>query len=245
MKVAVCFSGGIRYPHIAIKSLEKIFPNDFVKVFIHTWKVVNKESFLKTVAGLEYKEQDKTLDDNYTILNQYNYETLLIEDYDTHKEKFEEIFSKLSFQPTVEGDCVKPRSDVGPISMHYSIYKSNELRLQYERENKMTFDWVIRMRFDSDFENKTLDLTKLSGDLCIPEGEDWCGGINDQFAIGTSKGMNTYCSFYHNISRLQCCKYHPESMLRKHLEIENVEVTRFDFPVSINNKIDFRRVWFS
>lgn len=245
MKIAVCFSGGLRYPYIALKSLKQIFPNDFIKIFIHTWKVTNRDAFLKTVAGLEYKEQDKTLDDNYAILHQYDYETLLIEDYDTHRQDFERILSGLSFEPTGENECIKPRSDVGPISMHYSIHKSNELRRQYEKENAMTFDWVIRMRFDSDFEDRTLDFTKLSGDLCIPEGEDWCDGINDQFAIGTSQGMNAYCNFYHNLSRLQSCKYHPETMLRKHLEIENVNVTRFDFPVRINNKIDFRRVWFS
>jgi hypothetical protein len=237
MKIAVCFSGGIRYPHIGLKSLQKIIPNDFVKIFIHTWSVSDRESFLKTVAGLEYKEKDKTLDDNYSFLQRYNCELLLVEKYDTCKIRFDELYKSLKFSEY-------HRDDVGPISMHYSISKSNQLRQQYEKENGITFDWVIRMRFDSDFEDKTLDLTKLSGDLCIPEGEDWYDGINDQFAIGTSYGMNVYCNFYNNLSRLQSCIYHPETMLRRHLEIENINVTRFDFPVRINNKIDFRKVMF-
>lgn len=245
MKIAICFSGGIRYPHIGLESLKLIRPSSFVKVFIHTWKITDRNSFLNTVHGLEYKEQDKTLDDNYTILNEYNYETLLIEDYDTQRQKFENILSQLKFQPVSENECIKPRSDVGPISMHYSLYKSNELRRQYERENHITFDRVIRMRFDSDFEGRLLDLEKVSEELCIPEGEDWCGGINDQFAVGSSYGMNIYSNFYNNLSKLQSCKYHPETMLRKHLEIEKINVERFDFPVRINNNIDFRRVWFS
>ena len=32
MKVAVCFSGGIRYPHIALESLKKIKQNDDIKI---------------------------------------------------------------------------------------------------------------------------------------------------------------------------------------------------------------------
>ena len=61
MKVAICLSGGVRYPHIGLESIKKIFPSSFVKVFIHTWKINNREDFLQTVAGLQYKEQDKTV----------------------------------------------------------------------------------------------------------------------------------------------------------------------------------------
>jgi len=56
----------------------------------------------------------------------------------------------------------------------------------------MKFDCVIRMRFDSDFEGKTLDVSKCSDGLYIPEGEDWLGGINDQFALGSSESMDIY-----------------------------------------------------
>jgi hypothetical protein len=245
MKIAVCISGGIRYPHLGVQSISKIIPNDSIKVFIHTWNVRNRDEFLKTVAGLQYKEQDKTLDDNYSILNEYNYEKLLIENYDTHRIRFENILSDLKFSSFDEYDeCIKPRYDVGPISMHYSIYRSNELKKEYEIQNNMIFDRVIRMRFDSDFEGKVLDLTKLTDDICIPEGEDWCYGINDQFALGSSQGMDIYSCLFNNLERLQCCKYHPETMFRKHLEYEQVQIRRFNFNVVINNRIDFRKVWF-
>ena len=51
MKIAVCLSGAIRYPHIGLKSIKNIFPNDHVKIFIHTWKISNREEFLKLLRN--------------------------------------------------------------------------------------------------------------------------------------------------------------------------------------------------
>jgi hypothetical protein len=36
--------------------------------------------------------------------------------------------------------------------MYYSIYKSNELKKQYEIENNFKYDYVIRLRMDVQFE---------------------------------------------------------------------------------------------
>lgn len=237
MKIAVCFSGGIRYPHIGLESLKKIIPNDDIKIFIHTWKIENREEYLSTVADLQYKERDNTVISNYEYLEKYNYESLLIESYDSKKHLFQKKLDSLKFSSYF-------REDVGPISMHYSIFKSNQLKKDYEESHGMIFDRVIRMRFDSDFEGRGLNLNDLTDEINIPEGEDWCGGINDQFALGTSSGMNMYSDFYHQIDRVQDVQYHPETMLRKYLQIIGVKVNRFDFPVRINNKIDFRRVMF-
>jgi hypothetical protein len=244
MKVAICLSGGIRYPQIGLGSIAKIFPKSFVKIFIHTWKIANREDFLKTIAGLQYKEHDKTVETQFDFLQNYQYEKLLIEDYNSKKERFESIYNSLNLIPFQENSCIIPRYDVGPISMHYSIHKSNELKTQYERENDITFDFVIRMRFDSDFEGKKLQLDSLPRVLNIPQGEDWCDGINDQFALGPSEVMNVYSDFYNHIDQITNVQYHPESMLREYLEMKNVEINRIDFPVRINNKIDFRKVMF-
>ena len=245
MKVAICLSGGIRYPHIGLESIKKIFPNSFVKVFIHTWKITDREEFLKTIHGVEYKEKDKTVETQLDFLGNYNYEKLLVEDYESKKIKFQEIYNSINLLPFENGGCIIPRYDVGPISMHYSVYKSNQLKCQYEEENNIIFDKVIRMRYDSDFEGKELDLNSLPNCLNVPDGEDWCGGINDQFALGPSSVMDVYSDFYNHLNKLGEVYYHPETMLRKYLTMKNVEINRFDFTVRINNKIDFRRVMFS
>lgn len=245
MKVAICISGGLRYPYLGLKSIEKIIPNHDVKVFIHTWKIKDKESFLKTVSGVQYKEIDKTVQQEISLFEIYDYEKILVEDYDTHQKKFQHLFESLKFTypDPAYPDEGYPRSDVGPISMHYSIYKSNELKKQYESENNMKFDWVIRMRPDSDFKNE-LDLYSLMEDLNIPEGEDWRGGINDQFAVGRSHVMDLYSSFYNNIHYLQSSVYHPETLMLNHLKNMNLTPNRFNLIVRINNGIDFRRILF-
>lgn len=237
MNIAVCISGGIRYPHIGIKSLEKIIPNSNVKIFIHTWKIKDRNEFLKTVAELQYKEENNTVTNDFNLIHGYNYESLLIETYDTKKEAFENKFKCLKFSEY-------HRHDVGPISMHYSIFKSNQLKLEYERKHRMVFDVVVRMRFDSDFEDRELNLHDFGHGLYIPEGEDWCGGINDQFALGTSHMMDVYSDFYNHMDQVQDVPYHPETMLRRYLEIKGIYANRFDFPVKINNKIDFRKAMF-
>ena len=243
MKIAVCISGGVRYPHLGISSIQKIIPNEYLKVFIHTWKITNKNSFLNTLHGIQYKEEDKIVETNLSLLENYNYETLLIENYETCEGRFKNLFSSLKFAPQDLQDQV--RTDVGPISMHYSIFKANELKRRYEIENNITFDWVIRMRTDSDFRHDSLDMRSLNHNLNVPAGEDWFdGAINDQFAIGTSDAMDVYSNLYNNLHTLQSSKYHPETMLFHYLKNMNLTINRIDFPVRINNGIDFRKVWY-
>jgi hypothetical protein len=237
MKIAICISGGIRYPEIGLRSIQNIFPNNDIKIFIHTWKVSNIEDYTKTIHGIQYKEIHKIVDNNLEIVNLYPYTNLLIEDYSEKKIKFEKIFNSLNFSEYV-------RNDIGPISMHYSIHKSNSLKKQYEIENNFIFDCVIRMRFDSDFEEKVLNVSNYKNGLYIPEGEDWSGGINDQFSLGSSSSMDIYSDFINHLSELQGCLYHPEFLLKIYLEKQSINMHRFDFPVRINNKIDFRKVLF-
>lgn len=245
MKVAVCISGGVRYPHLGLRSIQKIVPNEYVKVFIHTWKVNNKNSFLKTVSGLQYKEVDKIIESNLSLLEEYNYEKLLIENYDQSKNKFEKLLNSLKFIPSTDPEDTEPRIDIGPISMHYSIFKANEMKKEYEKENDMVFDWVIRMRTDSDFRYEKLDLNLLNDKLNIPSNEDWGNNsINDQFSIGTSHVMDLYSNLYNNLHYYQSVKYYPERILYSHLDNMNLIPNRIDFPVRINNGQDFRKVWY-
>lgn len=245
MKIAVCISGGIRYPHLGLRSIQKIIPNEDIKIFIHTWKINNVEQFLKTVAGIEHKERDKVIETDCSVINNYNYEKLLIENYEEKEVKFNQLLNNLKFTPSTDPDDEYPRFDVGPISMHYSIFKANELKKEYEKENNIQFDWVIRMRTDSDFKYDFLNLTALTEDLNIPSGEDWSPiGINDQFAIGRSHAMDLYSSMYNNLQYVQASKYYPERMLLMHLNNMNLKANRIDFPVRINNCIDFRRIWY-
>ena len=225
MKVAVCFSGTVRTPDNGLESLILIFPNDDVKVFGHTWvNLIGEKDWAN--SNLEVNRGS-----NFSLLEKFNFETLLVESYNTKKIHFQKMYDFFNFKLHDS----PPRTDLGIISMFYSIYQSNYLKRKYETLNKLKFDKVIRIRFDSNFENKNLDLKNILGDLCIPHGNDWCGGINDQFAIGSSESMDIYCDLYNSFSMIRHMPYHPESILGEYLKIRNIQISRFDFNVSISS----------
>jgi len=225
MNVAICFSGTSRDPDKGLNSLSSIFPNDNVKVFGHTCPNLNNEKDY-TNSNLDVNRGS-----NFELLERFNFETLLVEDYKSKKIHFQKMYDFFNFKI----HDAPPRTDLGIISMFYSIYKSNYLKRKYELSNNMKFDKVVRIRFDSNFENKNLDLKTIVGDLSIPSGNDWCGGINDQFAIGSSESMDVYCDLYNCFSMIKHVPYHPESMLGEYLKIRSIEINRFDFKILISS----------
>lgn len=251
MKIAICLSGGVKYPFLSLKSIkEYLLPNEDIKIFMHTWNTPNKNDYYETVHGLEYKEKENTIITDFNFLTEYGYESLLIENFSKYKIKFDHLFESLSFSEY-------RRSDIGPLSMWYSMYKSNQLKKYYELENNMIFDCVIRMRYDSNFEEKILNITEIFSEnypfndnsVHIPFGsrfsskpflEDWYDGVNDQFAIGSSYSMDVYSNLFNEIFDFQHVAFSPELILKHYLEKKLIDINRFEFMISINNNVDFR-----
>ena len=83
----------------------------------------------------------------------------------------------------------------------YAILKCNELKLVYEEENNMKFDWVIRSRFDFAINAKIpfeeLDNSKLHIPNCrmVPSRDFG----NDQFAFSSSENMDKYSDTFNRI----------------------------------------------
>ena len=65
--------------------------------------------------------------------------------------------------------------------------------------------------------------------LYIPEGGDYDGGLNDQLAIADPQTMDIYCDLYTEMYRYAYAGigFHPESLLRKHVEINRLNLERF------------------
>lgn len=85
----------------------------------------------------------------------------------------------------------------------YSMKKSIELKTQYEQNNNIKFDWVIRSRFDFALNVRipfeSMDNTKLYIPNCrMTPGRDFG---NDQFAFSSSENMNKYSYTFDNIDR--------------------------------------------
>ena len=232
MNIAICVSGSIRYPELGLKSINKIIPKD-AKIFIHTWKNVKSGKFLKTIHRLRAKEGIKEMIDTDFNLLQYPYEKLKVDDFGEMYSDFKLLYDSLKFN-------FYWRDDVGILSMYYSLYQANKLKCEYEKENNILFDKVIRMRFDSDFVRESLDVRKtVDFDLCIPDTRFDYDGINDQFAIGSSQMMDIYSNVYQDIHNLTDCVYCGEEILKQQLDRHNIIPERIRFPVNKNNNIDF------
>ena len=123
------------------------------------------------------------------------------------------------------------------LSQYYNLYKTNELKREFEQEGNFKYDCVIRARPDYFFYTnvKKEDLLKIKSDhVYIPDVWDFAKlyfyptlgidmlvhGIGDQFAYGDSEAMDKYCSLFYKIQQYnleQGCPFHPETLLKFHI----------------------------
>ena len=138
------------------------------------------------------------------------------------------------------------------IGQLYNIWKANELKKQFEYENNFKYDLVVRTRFDNYFFNSLTDslVEQVSnGSIWIPYGFDdlpeYGGGVNDQFAIGTSESMDIYSSMYTNMYDY-CMKYAlseegygvPHRTILVAADENNISVERFWLKYTLMKKLD-------
>ena len=239
MKTAVCISGGIKYPEKSLESLKRFHPNN-LKIFIHTWKIQNSKSYLDNTATGKFRTGSRdgwskdeikkrfveNTKDNLDILDRYKCEGIVIESFESKKPEFQEYFDSLNFP-------IYCRRDIGFLSMAYSIYACNQLKIKYEMMHDMKFDKVVRMRFDSDITTE-IHLDKLDRPLLLEKNTGNYGSLTDQFAIGDSKSMDYYSEMYNNLVHLQHVKFHPASIIEEHLS--TIDVEEFPFKVGINGR---------
>tara|TARA_B100001939_G_scaffold297196_1_gene271533 strand:+ start:2982 stop:3713 length:732 start_codon:yes stop_codon:yes gene_type:complete len=239
MKTAICISGGIKYPEKSLESLKRFHPND-LKIFIHTWKITNSRSYLNNTTIGKFREGERdgwsadeiqkrlleSTKDNLNILDRYKCEGIVIESFESKKPEFQKYFDSLTFP-------LYSRRDIGFLSMAYSLYASNQLKVKYEMMHDMKFDKVVRMRFDSDITTE-IHLDKLDHPLLLEKNTGNYGSLTDQFAIGDSKSMDYYCEMYNNLVHLQHVQFHPASIVEEHLS--TVEFEEFPFKVGINGR---------
>lgn len=129
-----------------------------------------------------------------------------------------------NFQITFDMTVNKyPETNVeNTVRMFQGIRRCNQLKSRYEVENGFVYDFVVRVRSDVQIVSQ-LDLGKfmpLTREFVVfPEDGHWRGGLNDQFAFGSSELMDTYSTVFDYIVE-HCnsgCPFHPETLLRFHL----------------------------
>jgi len=122
-------------------------------------------------------------------------------------------------------------------SMVYNIHSAFNMIKPYEEKNKMKFDCVMFYRADIDAEDELNITLPVENTVYIPYDYDW-SGINNQIAYGTYDTMSKYSSLINNLQKLcgeDRVMYHPERLLKKHLENEGLQVIRFPFKYKLHS----------
>lgn len=136
------------------------------------------------------------------------------------------------------------RPETNVYNLHSMLYNKKQcfhLIKQTQEDDDIRYDLILFFRADIlPFENDFVipDLIQDTNAIYIPEGYDW-GGYNDQIAHGNFDVMQKYCELYDKVI-FYClhegCIFHPESLLKFHLDKSGVSVCRYKFAYKLNDK---------
>ena len=121
----------------------------------------------------------------------------------------------------------------GYMQMLYAMKKCNEMRINYEKNNNIKYDRVVRSRLDVRYFDKLpadFDEYDINNYVYTPDFHCWSvvqgAGHNDRFAVSNGNNMNIYMSEYDFIKRYSLLGHtiHAESSLHYHLEYHNLKV---------------------
>lgn len=100
-----------------------------------------------------------------------------------------------------------------------------------------SFDVYVRMRYDILIEGNINFSSIKPNTVYIPYGNDYRGGINDQFAYGDYDSIKKYYDVYNNYNDLYYggCLFHTETLVKANIERTNLAVER------ISNKVEIVR----
>ena len=237
MRTAVCLSGRLT----SIENYENLRQNVLAPynadVFIDTWIPFGKNSMK---VGLLHNTPDEELakvsilpEEQPADINAYveHYKPLMInmEFFDASPITHQVRSLLPPSAKTAAGNESHGTKKENVMFMWYKIWKANQMRKLYEQNNRIRYDCIIRARFESTFTSFPKIEPKFKT-VYIPNGGDYEGGINDQFALADSQTMDLYCEMYNEIYRYTVAGIglHPESMLRKHLQVNRLTVERFE-----------------
>lgn len=171
MKTALCLSGQIRSHHLVKESIKKHVIDVYnCDVFCHFWHKYDNEkfkNFYNSNCGYDYGRYDsKKIDD---VINFYNPVSL-----------------KYSF-PFIKQNTK---------SALYSRFESNKLKTEYEKNNNMKYDLVIKCRFDMLFKSDLKIQEIEENTVYLLNRPGGCGGYADWVVYGNSQIMDSYMNVY-------------------------------------------------
>lgn len=177
--IAVCLSGECRTYNKCSQSIKRFFdiPGVNVKYFGHAWNTNTYKTNIDSKVEIQKEEHDKNfiLQD---LKNHFNFEHIQVEEKFLQREPWDNLF--------------------------YSDAKANLFKKNYEFENNMVFDVVIKARYDLAFNPNfkfldiipysTLHQKTLYSEMFLMMKEWYLPNIDDVFYFGTSLTMDAVMS---------------------------------------------------
>ena len=176
MKIALCLTGQPRMVEAGYEfHKQNILDGNDVKIFFHTWE---------TEDQLHEKAIELYQPSNWLV-----------------EKSLDVDLSKYTNTPPPSPNWKVKDGRMSTFAQLYAIERCNSMKCIYEQENEITFDWVIRSRFDFAINAKIpfdeLDNSKLYIPNCRMVSTRDFG--NDQFAFSSSKNMDNYAECYNHI----------------------------------------------
>jgi hypothetical protein len=204
MKIAVCLSGQPRTWDIGVPYLLQFFSSDIHDYYFfgHAWDENDYRN--------NFKEKLDAHDLKMELLKKIPFDGLIIDHYDDNN--FNNLLEIELPNPCANGieNAARYKTPTAWRGMTKSIMKANFLKQKYEHDNDMTFDVVVRTRFDicyglgSRFDRylpKMVDPLSLYADLSRMANDFNSLHAVDVFYFGASHVMDlidTFHKVYHN-----------------------------------------------
>ena len=207
MKVAVIFVGRIKgYAPYLSKLLE--FKNRYAPTYYCS---LNRPADNDEASKLFDEELDKFAKELGITRENMNLETTPFPDF------LKDVKNYKSWSPN------------NAYSMFYHENKAFSLIENDVVRNKRQYDCILYCRADMDSEDKLVLEIPKPNVIYIPSGEDF-DGINDKLAYGNFDSMKKYCSVIKDLTSSESMNgMMPESILKRHLDAEKLEVVRIKY----------------
>lgn len=226
-KIALLLSGNIRTFFMddfkIAKNYSELTNNNDIDIFIYTdnndfnynntqyFSEHNKNKTLGIPADINrrhhnlqqfinYNDSAKIISETLTCILGKNLKKTHIEDFDS--EQINIIYDKnnINHVTFMTNNYSSSGRKTALMCQYYKLYKCYNLLVDYEKENNISYDIIIRSRFDGILTNinkyniRSFDLT----DKIYCEGYNVF--MNDWWALGNRYIMEIYCNYYNNIS---------------------------------------------
>lgn len=199
MKIAICFSGAARDFETCLPSLKKyLFQNNNIDFFLHLWRSDEIDNIQYDFKWKKYNN------DCYKLIKILKPKKYVIDKYSNSWENKILYESKIDINKLVTKD--EKNYGFNCCSMYYKIRECYKLVEEYMEEQNITYDLIIRARFDFIWEDyfhlDNIDPEKL---YLVKDRYATCSKFitNDKYFAGSPKIMKTMCYIFDHLSEYQ------------------------------------------